>query len=240
MNRQVFTLLLDYHRRTIGVWSILVFVQLMQMSTIWVLGSRHVPVAGAVQKQVLLLGRISHVRALNVHPGMQSERRHPGSAGNFKDADPAHQQRVRDQRSMASPGHCLGAHHGSLFLLRQFDQRVEVFSKFGRLHVVGIAAKAAVTPSAIDVVGPWMPQPAQPRQAAPPIVRNWPASGPQPLVADDAALELITERLGPTPVAVDELVRQCHLSAAAVATLLLELELAGRIERHPGNLVSLR
>ena len=39
---------------------------------------------------------------------------------------------------------------------------------------------------------------------------------------------------------VDELVRQCQLSAAFVATLLLELELAGRIERHPGNLVSLR
>jgi len=34
--------------------------------------------------------------------------------------------------------------------------------------------------------------------------------------------------------------RNCHLSAAAVATLLLELELAGRVERHPGNLVSLR
>jgi len=29
-------------------------------------------------------------------------------------------------------------------------------------------------------------------------------------------------------------------SAAAVATLLLELELAGQVERHPGNLVSLR
>jgi len=55
-----------------------------------------------------------------------------------------------------------------------------------------------------------------------------------------AGPELVVERLGPTPVAVDELVRQCHLSAAAVATLLLELELAGRVERHPGNLVSLR
>ena len=59
-------------------------------------------------------------------------------------------------------------------------------------------------------------------------------------IADDDGLEMILERLSPTPVAVDELVRQCHLSAAAVATLLLELELAGRVERHPGNLVSLR
>jgi DNA processing protein len=63
------------------------------------------------------------------------------------------------------------------------------------------------------------------------------ASGP---VTDETGLALIVEKLGPTPVPVDELVRQCHLSAAAVATLLLELELAGRIERHPGNLVSLK
>src|SRR5262249_39420279 len=57
---------------------------------------------------------------------------------------------------------------------------------------------------------------------------------------NNAGLELILESLGPTPVAVDELVRQCQMSAAAVATLLLELELVGRVERHPGNFVSLR
>jgi DNA processing protein len=65
-------------------------------------------------------------------------------------------------------------------------------------------------------------------------------SSPALPIGEDAALELIVEKLSPTPVAVDELVRQCQLSAAAVATLLLELELAGRVERHPGNLVSLR
>jgi DNA processing protein len=69
---------------------------------------------------------------------------------------------------------------------------------------------------------------------APPTARN-PAS-----IDDDSGLEMILEILSPTPVAVDEVVRQCQLSAAAVATLLLELELAGRIERHPGNLVSRR
>ena len=40
-------------------------------------------------------------------------------------------------------------------------------------------------------------------------------------------------------VTVDEMVRECQLSAAAVQTILLELELAGRIARHPGNRVSL-
>jgi len=68
-----------------------------------------------------------------------------------------------------------------------------------------------------------------------------PIAAPKPVsVDDDSSLDLILEILSPTPVAVDEVVRQCQLSAAAVATLLLELELAGRIERHPGNLVSRR
>ncbi len=49
----------------------------------------------------------------------------------------------------------------------------------------------------------------------------------------------VLEALGPTPVTVDELVRECHLSPAVVLTVLLELELAGRLERHPGPRVSL-
>jgi len=48
----------------------------------------------------------------------------------------------------------------------------------------------------------------------------------------------IVELLGPTPTAVDELIRQCQMSPAVVSTVLLELELAGRLERHPGNKVS--
>jgi DNA processing protein len=105
---------------------------------------------------------------------------------------------------------------------------------------------AILTEGAEDVLSQLRPQLAHPAppprrpSLPPPPVMDWPPARTQAPVADDAALELITERLGPTPVAVDELVRQCHLSAAAVATLLLELELAGRVERHPGNLVSLR
>jgi DNA processing protein len=80
-------------------------------------------------------------------------------------------------------------------------------------------------------------RPLQPRL---PLISAAPNLPPKPQIPEDAALELLVEKLSPTPVAVDELVRQCHLSASSVATLLLELELAGRIERHPGNLVSLR
>jgi len=55
---------------------------------------------------------------------------------------------------------------------------------------------------------------------------------------EDARKKLL-ELLSPSPVAVDELVRQCQLSPAIVLTVLLELELAGRIERQPGNTLTL-
>jgi len=60
--------------------------------------------------------------------------------------------------------------------------------------------------------------------------------------ADDeleAVRETVIELLGPTPVAVDEVIRRCQVSAPLVQTALLELELAGRVERHPGGRVAL-
>ncbi len=49
----------------------------------------------------------------------------------------------------------------------------------------------------------------------------------------------VLEVLGPTPVAVDEIIRHTGLNAAQVSMVLLELDLAGRIERHAGGNVSL-
>ncbi len=57
--------------------------------------------------------------------------------------------------------------------------------------------------------------------------------------ASDAERGVVTALLGYTPVAVDELVRQSGLHPAVVATVLLELELGGRLERHAGGRVSL-
>ena len=45
--------------------------------------------------------------------------------------------------------------------------------------------------------------------------------------------------LGPAPVGIDELARAAGLPMAAVRHVLLDLELAGRLERHGGTLVSL-
>lgn len=60
-----------------------------------------------------------------------------------------------------------------------------------------------------------------------------------PADPDDGARRAILNLLGPVPVATDELVRQSAMPPAIVATVLLELELAGRLDRHAGGRVSL-
>ena len=55
----------------------------------------------------------------------------------------------------------------------------------------------------------------------------------------ETARQCVLDALGPTPVGVDELVRQCHLTPADVMVVVLELELAGRLLRHGGGTVSL-
>ncbi|HYW15782.1 MAG TPA: DNA-processing protein DprA [Allosphingosinicella sp.] len=57
--------------------------------------------------------------------------------------------------------------------------------------------------------------------------------------ADDEARMSVARMLNGTPVPVDELIRQSRLPPAIVQTVLLELELAGRLERHAGGKVSL-
>src|SRR5712672_1653014 len=49
----------------------------------------------------------------------------------------------------------------------------------------------------------------------------------------------IVDLLGPSPILLDDLIRMAGTSPAIVRTVLLELELAGRLERHGGGLVSL-
>jgi DNA processing protein len=60
---------------------------------------------------------------------------------------------------------------------------------------------------------------------------------------DETVLETargkIIENIGYSPVSIDDLVRHCALSPAVVMTILLELELAGRIERQTGHKVVL-
>lgn len=69
------------------------------------------------------------------------------------------------------------------------------------------------------------------------------AQAEKPLPANDGSLQelrsQLIEKLSASAVSVDELVEQCETSAQGVLTILLELELAGKLKRSAGNKVSL-
>lgn len=62
------------------------------------------------------------------------------------------------------------------------------------------------------------------------------SSAPPP--GDDDRAKVL-EALGPVPAGIDELIRHTGLHPAVVFMILLELDLAGRLERHSGGSVSL-
>jgi DNA processing protein len=63
---------------------------------------------------------------------------------------------------------------------------------------------------------------------------------PEALDTEPDSRAAIESLLGPSAVPVDELVRQSGAAPGAVQLILLELDLAGRLERHAGGKVSLR
>jgi DNA processing protein len=58
-------------------------------------------------------------------------------------------------------------------------------------------------------------------------------------IPEKSSTSVVERYLSLSPVAVDELLRQCQLSAPVLRMSLLELELAGRLQWHGGNRVSL-
>ena len=81
-------------------------------------------------------------------------------------------------------------------------------------------------------------QPMQTRVASP--TAPYEGEAVQPLNGDDSVLGLVEELLGPSPVPVDDIIRLSAAPSGAVQMALLELDLAGRLDRHAGGRVSLR
>lgn len=77
-------------------------------------------------------------------------------------------------------------------------------------------------------------RPIDPRSVRSPVSSF--GGAPEEVTADQRGR--VVGLLGPAPVGVDEVVRQAQLSPAIVQTILLELELAGQLERHAGGRVS--
>lgn len=81
-------------------------------------------------------------------------------------------------------------------------------------------------------------RPLQPRLASPHSAYD--SGGPQWMDGDAGALSIVEELLGPSPVPVDEIIRLSGAPSGAVQMALLELDLAGRLDRHAGGKVSIR
>ena len=78
---------------------------------------------------------------------------------------------------------------------------------------------------------------AEPAASLPDSNAEAPRRAADAVIAD--ARRSLADCLSPAPTPVDDLVREFGDDSATVAAALLELELAGRLERHPGNRVAL-
>ena len=58
-------------------------------------------------------------------------------------------------------------------------------------------------------------------------------------MVDDSHRQTVMDLLGPDPVEVDVVVRESELPSQLVQMVIMELDLTGRLERHPGQRVSL-
>ena len=75
-----------------------------------------------------------------------------------------------------------------------------------------------------------------PQQISEPIIEDEREMAIPPSENDRDA---IVTALGPSPIEIDELIRHTGLPAQSIYLVLLELDLAGRLYRHPGGLISL-
>ncbi|MGY5806114.1 DNA-processing protein DprA [Rhizobium sp. LEGMi198b] len=76
----------------------------------------------------------------------------------------------------------------------------------------------------------------RPQLAEAPAEKN---DKPLSLPPDDTERWEIIDALGPTPVEIDDIIRHTGQSVSSVHSVLLELDMAGRLHRHPGGLVSI-
>jgi DNA processing protein len=85
----------------------------------------------------------------------------------------------------------------------------------------------------LEAVRPLQPRLASPHSRYEPGESQW-------MDGDDGALGIVKELLGASPVPVDEIIRLSGAPSGAVQMALLELDLAGRLDRHAGGKVSIR
>ncbi len=140
---------------------------------------------------------------------------------------------------MAVPGSPLDPRHaGTNRLLREGAHLVETGGDV--LAVLGWTGRPASREAASLAARRAAAAPPRPSRTEPRFVAE--ARGPAERATGPAepaeVAARVLEAIGPEPVAIDDLARQCQISPAVIQDAVLELELAGRVERHPGNRVA--
>ncbi len=99
---------------------------------------------------------------------------------------------------------------------------------------------ATLVRNAEDVIAALPPkEQEQPEQTLHDLMEAAPAPPPKRTLRETAKLHLqILNRLGPSPVAEDQLIRDLSSSAGEVGSALMDLELDGKINRQSGGLLS--
>ncbi|MFC2966578.1 DNA-processing protein DprA [Acidimangrovimonas pyrenivorans] len=154
---------------------------------------------------------------------------------------------------LAVPGHPFDARAGGCnMLIRDGATLVrgaeDVIEALAPAPLLPEPRPAAETLEAEQEAGPGAPDMAADAPPAPRPQANAPqANGPQakPRRAPNPALRevarlhrAILDRLGPSPVAEDQLIRDLELPAARLTPEILTLELEGKLQRQPGGLLS--
>jgi DNA processing protein len=95
---------------------------------------------------------------------------------------------------------------------------------------------AMLVTSAADIIAEITPMLARDASARPIIAEG---GEPEPIEAGESERERIIDALGQAPVALDDIIRFTGARPAVVHLVLLELDLAGRLERLPGGRVQM-
>ncbi len=130
---------------------------------------------------------------------------------------------------MAVPGHPFDARAGGCNQILR-DGATLVRSPADVIEVLRPGLSARLPASLSDTTRPG------PRPVA--TVPDGPRSPRLPLAGVAALHGRILDRLGPSPLAEDQLIRDLGLSSAQVSPELVALEMEGRIERRPGGLLA--
>jgi DNA processing protein len=146
---------------------------------------------------------------------------------------------------LAVPGHPMDARAAGCNMLIRDGARLvrdaaDVLDALPPTLLPGLAEPAATRLNPVPGNAP--PQIATPRNAAtgmpvqPALVPDPPPARPWRQIA--ALHAMILDRLAPAPLAEDQLIRDLAADAQSVAPALLDLELDGQIQRHPGGLIT--